>query len=168
MSKIEVGKIVNTHGIRGDVKINPFMDDVEAFRKFKYLYVKDNKVKVKGVKFVKNNPIVSLEGTDSVEKAELLRNTPVYIDEEMLPELSDNEFYIKDIINLNVETKDGEYLGKITDVFKTGSNDVYEILKEDGKKFLIPAISQVVKEINIKENKVTVELLEGLLWELMF
>lgn len=163
MSKIEVGKIVNTHGIRGDVKINPFMDDVEAFRKFKYLYVKDNKVKVKGVKFVKNNPIVSLEGTDSVEKAELLRNTPVYIDEEMLPELSDNEFYIKDIINLNVETKDGEYLGKITDVFKTGSNDVYEILKEDGKKFLIPAISQVVKEINIKENKVTVELLEGLL-----
>ena len=130
MSKIEVGKIVNTHGIRGDVKINPFMDDVEAFRKFKYLYVKDNKVKVKGVKFVKNNPIVSLEGTDSVEKAELLRNTPVYIDEEMLPELSDNEFYIKDIINLNVETVDGEYLGKITDVFKTGSNDVYEILKE--------------------------------------
>ncbi len=163
MSKIEVGKIVNTHGIRGDVKINPFMDDVEAFRKFKYLYIKDNKVKVKGVKFVKNNPIVSLEGTDSVEKAELLRNTPVYIDEEMLPELSDNEFYIKDIINLSVETVDGEYLGKITDVFKTGSNDVYEILKEDGKKFLIPAISQVVKEINIKENKVTVELLEGLL-----
>ena len=163
MSKIEVGKIVNTHGIRGDVKINPFMDDVEAFRKFKYLYIKDNKVKVKGVKFVKNNPIVSLEGTDSVEQAELLRNTPVYIDEEMLPELSENEFYIKDIINLDVETKDGEYLGKITDVFKTGSNDVYEILKEDGKKFLIPAISEVVKEINIKDKKVTVEWLEGLL-----
>ena len=168
MSKIEIGKIVNTHGVRGDVKINPFMDDTEAFREFKYLYINDKKVAVKGVKFVKRNPIVSLEGTDTVEKAELLRNTPVYIDEEMLPELTDNEFYIKDILNLNVETTDGEFLGKITDVFKTGSNDVYEILKDDGKKFLIPAISQVVKEINVKEKKVVIELLEGLIWELMF
>ena len=163
MSKIEVGKIVNVRGVRGEVKINPFLDDTEAFREFDFLYIKEKQVKILNVKFVKNNPILLLEGVDSVEKAEALRNTPVYVDEEMLPELSDNEFYIKDILNLEVVTVDGELLGKITNVFKTGSNDVYEILKEDGKKFLIPAISQVVKEINIKEKKVTVELLEGLL-----
>lgn len=163
MSKIEVGKIVNVHGIKGDVKINPFIDDTEAFRSFKFLIVNDKEIKIKGVKFVKHCPILSLEGIDSVEKAEGLRNTSVYIEEEMLPELSDNEFYVKDILNLSVETEEGEYLGKITDVFKTGSNDVYEVLKEDGKKFLIPAISQVIKEINIKDKKVIIELLEGLI-----
>ncbi len=163
MSRIEVGKIVNVHGIRGDVKINPFIDDTEAFREFKFVYVKESKQKIKGVKFVKHCPILSLEGIDSVEKAEALRNTSVYIDEEMLPELSENEFYVKDILNLSVETEEGEFLGKITDVLKTGSNDVYEVLKEDGKKFLIPAISQVVKEINIKDKKVIIELLEGLI-----
>lgn len=163
MSRIEVGKIVNVHGIRGDVKINPFVDDTDAFYKFSYLYVKDSKMKIKNVKFVKHCPILSLEGIDSVEKAETLRNTSVYVEEEMMPALSENEFYVKDIIGLSVETKDGETLGKITEVYKTGSNDVYEVLKEDGKTFLIPAISQVVKEINIKDKKVIIELIEGLL-----
>ena len=163
MSKIEVGKIVNTHGVRGDIKINPFIDDVEAFREFGFIYVNDTKMKIKGVKFVKRNPILSIEGIDSVEKAEKYRNVSAYVDEEMLPELSDNEFYIKDILGLSVITIDGEELGKISEVYKTGSNDVYEVLKEDGKKFLIPAIAQVVKEINIKEKKMIIELLEGLI-----
>jgi len=163
MSKIEVGKIVNTHGVRGDIKINPYVDDVSAFREFGFLYINDMKMKIKNVKFVKNNPILSVEGIDSMEKADTFRNVSVYVDEEMLPELSDNEFYVKDILGLSVETEDGEALGTVTDVFKTGSNDVYEVLKEDGKKFLIPAISQVIKEININEKKITVELLEGLI-----
>lgn len=163
MSKIEVGKIVNVRGVRGEVKINPFLDDTQAFREFDFLYIKEKQVKILGVKFVKNNPILLLEGVDSVEKAEALRNTSVYVDEEMLPELSENEYYIKDILGLEVVTLEGETLGKITDVFKTGSNDVYEVQMESGKKFLIPAISQVIKEININDKKVTVELLEGLL-----
>ena len=163
MSKIEVGKIVNVRGVRGEVKINPFLDDTQAFREFEFLYIKEKQVKILSVKFVKNNPILLLEGVDSVEKAEALRNTPVYVDEEMLPELSENEYYIKDILGLEVLTLEGESLGKITDVFKTGSNDVYEVQMESGKKFLIPAISQVIKEINIEEKRVIVELLEGLL-----
>lgn len=163
MSKIEVGKIVNTHGVRGDIKINPYIDDVEAFRDFEFIYVNDIKLKIKGVKFVKRNPILSIEGIDSVEKAEKYRNISAYVDEEMLPELSDNEFYIKDILGLSVLTEEGETLGTVTEVYKTGSNDVYEVLKEDGKKFLIPAIAQVVKEIDIRNKKMIIELLEGLI-----
>ena len=163
MSKIEVGKIVNTHGVRGDIKINPYIDDVEAFRDFEFIYVNDIKLKIKGVKFVKRNPILSIEGIDSVEKAEKYRNISAYVDEEMLPELSDNEFYIKDILGLSVLTEEGETLGAVTEVYKTGSNDVYEVLKEDGKKFLIPAIAQVVKEIDIRNKKMIIELLEGLI-----
>lgn len=163
MSRIEVGKIVNVRGIGGEVKINPYIDDTEAFRSFGYLYIKDSKVKIKGVKFVKNNPILLLEGVDSIEKAEALRNISVYADEEQLPALAENEYYIKDILNLSVETTAGEYLGRITDVFRPGGNDVYEVLTEDGKKFLVPAVSQVVKEVNINEKKVVIELIEGLI-----
>ena len=96
-------------------------------------------------------------------KAEKYRNISAYVDEEMLPELSDNEFYIKDILGLSVLTEEGETLGAVTEVYKTGSNDVYEVLKEDGKKFLIPAIAQVVKEIDIRNKKMIIELLEGLI-----
>lgn len=163
MSKIEIGKIVNTHGVRGDVKINPFVDDSSVFSDFEYLMVEDKKFTVKGVKFVKATPIVSLEGIDSIEKAETLRNAKVFINEEDLPELSEGEYYIKDILGLTVITEEGEILGKVTDVFKTGSNDVYEVSGEAAKPVLIPAISEVVKSIDTDAGEIRIHLLEGLI-----
>ncbi len=163
MSRIEIGKIVNTHGVRGDVKINPFVDDSSVFTEFEYLIVGEKEYNVKGVKFVKATPIVSLEGIDSIEKAEMLRNTGVFINEEDLPELTDGEYYIKDILGLEVITEEGEILGKVTNVFKTGSNDVYEVSKEGSKPVLIPAISEVVKTIDIENGEIRIHLLEGLI-----
>ena len=163
MSRIEIGKIVNTHGVRGDVKINPFVDDSSVFTEFEYLIVGEKKLSVRGVKFVKATPIVSLEGIDSIEKAEVLRNTPVFINEEDLPELDEGEYYIKDILGLTVITDLGECLGKVTDVFKTGSNDVYEVSGESGKPVLIPAISEVVKSIDTEKGEIRIHLLEGLI-----
>ena len=163
MRKIEIGKIVNTHGIRGDVKLISYLDDNSAFDVLKTVMTKSGEYKIKGVKFVKGNPVLSLEGVDTPEKAETLKGTVLYVGEDELPALAEGEYYIKDILGLNAESDEGAALGKVTDVFRTGGNDVYEITGSDGKKILVPAVSDFIKEIDIPGKKMTVHIIEGLI-----
>ncbi len=162
MSKVEVGKVVNTRGLRGEVKIYPLIDELDAFNEFEYLLIKDVRYNIKGIKFFKNMVFVTLEGIDTLDKAETLKNYPCFLYEKDLPELSEGEFYIKDILGMEVITDDNIRLGVVSDVLRTGSNDVYEI-KRDGKKpMYIPAIKDVVLDYNIAENKMTVHIIPGL------
>lgn len=162
MSKVEVGKVVNTRGLRGEIKVYPLIDELDAFNEFEYLLIKDTSYNIKGVKFFKNMVFVTLEGIDTVEKAEALKNYPCFLYEKDLPELSEGEFYIKDILGMEVITDENISLGVVSDVLRTGSNDVYEI-KRDGKKpMYIPAIKDVVLDYNIAENKMTVHIIPGL------
>ncbi len=162
MSKVEVGKVVNTRGLRGEIKVYPLIDELDAFNEFEYLLIKDTSYNIKGVKFFKNMVFVTLEGIDTVEKAEALKNYPCFLYEKDLPELSEGEFYIKDILGMEVITDENISLGVVSDVLRTGSNDVYEI-KRDGKKpMYIPAIKDVVLDYNVAENKMTVHIIPGL------
>ena len=162
MSKVEVGKVVNTRGLRGEIKVYPLIDELDAFNEFEYLLIKDTSYNIKGVKFFKNMVFVTLEGIDTVEKAEALKNYPCFLYEKDLPELSEGEFYIKDILGMEVITDETISLGVVSDVLRTGSNDVYEI-KRDGKKpMYIPAIKDVVLDYNVAENKMTVHIIPGL------
>ncbi len=162
MSKISVGKVVNTRGLRGEVKIYPYIDELESFNEFSYLMVNDIKYVIKTVKFFKNMVFITFDGIDSIEKAEKLKNFDAEIFEEDLPVLEDGEFYIKDILGMDVTSDDGEYLGTIKDVFRTGSNDVYEISRENKKNMYLPAIKDVILSIDTKENKMTVHIIDGL------
>ena len=163
MSKqIEVGKIVNTRGLKGEVKVYPYVDEPEAFEEFSYLLIDGNKFEIKGRKYFKNMAFISLDGIDTVEKAEMLRNKVCYIYEEDLPMLTEDEYYVKDIIGLEVYTDEGEYKGNVKDVMKTGSNDVYEVSLKGKKPLYLPAIKDVVKEINLDEKKITVHMIDGL------
>ena len=105
---------------------------------------------------------IAFDGIDTIEMAEKLKNFDAEIYEEDLPSLEDGEFYIKDILGMEVITDSGEHLGTIKDVFRTGSNDVYEVKRENKKSMYLPAIKDVILSIDTKNNKMTVHIIDGL------
>ena len=165
--RLEIGQIVNTFGIKGFVKVNPFVDDVLRFDDLEKVYIRRNKeikeLQVEEVKYHKNMVLVKFKGIDKVEDAELLRNFYLEVDRENAIELEEGEYFIADLLGMNVLTEENEQLGKLEDIFNAGSSDIYVVKTEEGKQILLPAISEVVKEINLKENKIIVHLLEGLI-----
>ena len=164
---LEIGQIVNTFGIKGFVKVNPFVDDVLRFDDLEKVYIRRNKeikeLQVEEVKYHKNMVLVKFKGIDKVEDAELLRNFYLEVDRENAIELEEGEYFIADLLGMNVLTEENEQLGKLEDIFNAGSSDIYVVKTEEGKQILLPAISEVIKEINLKENKIIVHLLEGLI-----
>ena len=165
MNSILIGKIVNIHGIKGEIKIYPYTDDIENLSKLKEIYLDEKLEKkyiIKSSKIQKNMLILKLDSIDSVEKAEKLRNMNLYIPKIKVQE--EDTYYIEDLISLEViDIKNNVSIGKITYVFNNGANDVYEILTNDGKKVYFPAIKQVVKKVDIKDNKIYVEVMKGLI-----
>lgn len=167
MEYIEIGQIVNTNGLKGVVKVNPFTDDISKFEELKYVYIQLKnelkKVKIEQVRYNKNQVLLKLEGIDSIEEAEKYRNFYLKTEKESQEDLGEDTYYIVDLIGLDVYTAKNEYLGKIEDVFPTGSNDVYVVKDNLGKQILIPAIADVVKEVDLKNKKMIVNLIPGLL-----
>ena len=165
--RLEVGQIVNTFGIKGEVKVTPFTDDISRFDDLKKVYVKTRKdeklYKVEGARYHKNMVLVKFKGIDKVEEAETLRNSYLEVDRENAIDLQEGEYFIADLLGLEVITDEGNTLGKLEDIFNTGSNDIYVVKDELGKQILLPAISEVIKEINLEEKKILVHLLEGLI-----
>lgn len=159
---IDVGEIVNTHGLRGEVKVNVRTDAPEVFEIFEELYLKGEKHEVQSVRYQKNCVLLKLSGIDDVDEAEKYRGQILYAEKEIFSELPEDTYLVADIIGLTLKDADTEY-GVITDVITTGSNDVYTVKGGDGKYIYVPAIKSVIKEINISEGFVMVEMPKGLL-----
>ena len=166
MEYIEIGQIVNTNGLKGVVKVNPFTDDISKFEELKYVYIQLKselkKVKIEQVRYNKNQVLLKLEGIDSIEEAEKYRNFYLKTEKESQEDLGEDTYYIVDLIGLDVYSDKNEYLGKIEDVFPTGSNDVYVVKDNLGKQILIPAIADVVKKVDLKNKKMIINLIPGL------
>lgn len=163
MNSILIGKIVNIHGIKGHIKVYPYTDDIDNLTKLKSIFFDKEltkKKKITSCKVHKNMLIVKLEGINTVKEANDLRDINLYIPKQEIDE--DDTFYIEDLIDIEVFDIDKNYLGIITYVFNTGANDVYEIEMKDKQKAYIPAIKQVVKEVDIKNKRMYVEVMEGL------
>ena len=162
----EIGQIVNTSGLKGILKIKPFTDDIKKFSKLKTIYIKTKsgltEFKIEQVRYVKNMVMLKLAGIDTVEEAEKYRNLYIKILRDQEEELEEGSYYVVDILGCKVNTDANQELGKIVDVFQTGSNDVYVVKDEQGKQILLPAIKQVIKNVDIKNKIITVHLLEGL------
>lgn len=162
MPQIEIGKIVNTHGLRGHVKVEPWCDGIETFEYLKRVYVNNVEYGIENVKQQKNLFLLKLKDLDIVEDAQKLKNKVIYANEdEMLP-LPEGVFYIKDIIGLEVYDGD-RFIGEIVDWIETGANNVYVIKRPNGKDVLIPAIDSVINEVDIENKKMSVNMLEGLM-----
>ncbi len=160
---LEAGKIVTTHGIKGEVKIMPYTDYPELLCEFDRLFLGKNheEINVERSRVFKNMVIAKLEGYDTPEVAERLRNKILYMHRDDL-ELDEDTYFIQDLIGIEVSDADSGFVyGKITDVMQTGANDVYVVQGKD-REYLIPAIPEVVITTDIDENTMTIRPLEGL------
>lgn len=166
MNLLEVGKIVNTHGLRGEVKVISWTDSPEVFEDIDYVYRKKKneyeRLDIKNIKYQKGNLIIKFEQIKDIDEAQLYKNQVLYAEREMLGELPEGVYYIADLIGLDVVTDEGEEIGVINDVFNTGSNDIYEVKREGKKNLLLPVIDEVVLDIDIESGKVTVHMIDGL------
>ncbi len=163
----EVGQIVNTNGLKGLLKINPFTDDITRFERLKTIFIEHKKelleFEIESVRYQKKQVLLKLKGIDTIEEAEKYREDYLKINRNKEEKLPEDTYYIVDLIGLDIYTEDGELLGKLDDVFSTGSNDVYVVKNGEGKQILLPAISDVIKNIDLEQKKIVVNLIEGLL-----
>ena len=161
---LECGKIVATHGLRGEVKVLPWCDGPEALLPFGTLYLGRGATAPAGEKAraAKNMVLVKFRGLDSPEAVQPLRGKVLYLDREE-DSLEEGQYYIQDLIGLTVvDAGSGQVYGTLQDVTETGANDVYHIAFPDGKVRLIPAIPQVVTGIDINAGRMEIRPLEGL------
>ena len=164
---LEIGQIVNTNGLKGILKIKPLTDDITRFEDLEAVYIEKAKELIKyniqEVKYNKNMVLLKLEGIDDISEAEKYKNCYIKINREDALKLEENSYFVVDIIGLEVYTEEEELLGKVIEVFSTGSNDVYTIKNSEGKEILLPAISEVIKNVDIPNKKIVVHLMEGLI-----
>lgn len=163
---LELGQIVNTYGIKGFVKVVPFTDDIRRFEDLKSIYIDVKgdlqEFTIEQVKYSKNLVLLKLKEIDDINIAERYKNYYLKIHRKDAKKLPKDTYFIVDLLGLDVFTTDGEYLGKIDDIFPTGSNDVYVVKNEQGKQVLIPALKDVILDTNLGEGKITVNLPQGL------
>ena len=166
MKNLEVGKIVNTFGIKGFVKVNPWVNDVTRFEKLKKVYIKirneHKELEIEEVKYHKNQVLLKFKGIDTIEQAEIIRNAIIEIDRENAIPLEKGEYFIADLLESEVFTDEGEKLGILDDIYNTGSKDIYVVKNELGKTILLPGIKDVIKEVDVENKKIIVHLLKGL------
>ncbi len=163
----EIGQIVNTFGIKGMVKVKPFTENVEQFEELEKIYIKNKKgkkeYKIQEVKYHKQMVLIKFEGIENPEDADLLRGSYLVINRKDAKPLEEGTYYIVDLLGLEVYTDEGILLGKVDDIFNTGSNDIYVVKDELGKQVLLPGIEDVIKEVDIENGKITVHIIPGLM-----
>ena len=163
---LELGQIVNVKGLKGEVKVNSFTDDNTKFERIPKVFLKRKETlteyEIEKVGYHKNQVIIKFKNVNTVEEADTLRNSYIVVDREIFGELPEGVYYIADLIGLDVFTESNEYLGKVDDIFSTGSNDVYVVKDELGKQKLLPGIDEVIKQIDLESGKIIVNLIEGL------
>ena len=161
MKKVVIGKISAPHGVRGEVRIVPLTDFPERFENLKTVFLEDDsKMELESVKFSNKFIIAKFKNINSRNDIEIFNGKLLMLNRSDIPSLPEGEYYNFDIIGLEVIDDKGSKLGKITEVLKTGSNDVYVV--EGEKQILVPALKKVVKEINLTDGFMKVELLEEL------
>ena len=162
----EIGVISNTHGIKGVLKVFPTTDFPERFKLLKEVFVeirgKMEKFIVESTGFHKQFVLLKLKGIEDMTLAEMYKTGRILISEEDAIPLEEDEYYTRDLYDMDVYTDEGEYLGKISEVFPTGANDVYVISKEGTPDLLIPAIKDCILNVDVKGKKMDVKLLKGL------
>lgn len=163
---LQVGVISSTHGVRGEVKVFPSTDDVKRFKKLKKVILDTGRehlpLEVESVKFFKQFAIVKFKGIDNINDIEKYKGKSLLVDRENAVKLRKDEYFIADMIGLQVYTEDGEAFGVLKDVLETGANDVYIIDSLKHGEVLVPAIKQCILDVDIEGQKMTIHLMEGL------
>lgn len=157
-----VGEIVNSHGIRGELKVVPLVDDISKFLDFKSVTIDNKNYEVQNIRIHKNMVLVKLVGLDDKTNADRLRGKFLEMNRNDLDDLEEGRYYICDIIGLTlIDNTIGE-IGKVSDVISTGSNDVY-VTKYNDKEICIPALESIIDEININDGYIKINMPKGII-----
>lgn len=163
---LQVGVISSTHGIRGEVKVFPTTDDVARFKKLKKVLLDTGReqleLEVQSVKFFKQFVILKFKGIDNINDIEKYKGKSLLVPREQAVPLGRDEYYIADLIGMEVFTEDGRF-GVVKDVMETGANEVYIIDSDLHGEVLIPAIRQCILDVDVEKKKMQIRLLDGLL-----
>lgn len=164
---LQVGVISSTHGVRGEVKVFPTTDDVKRFKRLKEVILDTGKeqmnLEIEGVKFFKQFAILKFKGFDNINDIEKYKGKSLFVTRENAVKLRKDEYFIADLIGLQVFDEEDKKIGELKDVIETGANDVYVITMSDGKELLLPAIKQCVLSVDVEGGTMKVHILEGLL-----
>lgn len=163
---LQVGAILDTHGLRGEVKVFPTTDDPGRYNYLEDVILEDKSGKqitlvVEKVRYFKNLVIVKFKDLDNINDVEQYKKCNLYVTRENAVELEADEYFVADLIGLTAKTDEGEELGQIKDVLTTGANDVYVIDTKEGE-LLVPAIHDCVQEVDLEAGVMTLHLLPGL------
>lgn len=167
--RFQVGVITSTHGVRGEVKVFPTTDDSKRFKRLKEVILdtgKEEKVlEIEGVKFFKNMVILKFKGYDNINDIEKYRQCSLYVTRANAVRLRRNEYFVADLIGMDVFLEDGSHFGTLKDVMETGANDVYVMETLTGKEVLVPAIKDCILKVEPEEGRMEIHLLPGLMDE---
>ena len=165
--RLQVGVISSTHGVRGEVKVFPTTDDPRRYKKLKKVYLDTGReflpLEIQGVKFFKQFVIVKFKGIDNINDIEMYRGKSLLVDRENAVPLKEDEYFIADMVGIEVFTEDGEKFGVLKEVMETGANDVYIIDSMKHGEVLVPAIKQCILDVNIEERRMEIHLMDGLI-----
>jgi 16S rRNA processing protein RimM len=164
---IPVGKIIGTHGIKGQMKVFSYSGNFESLSGARSVILKSSTGKLqeftlKNIKANSGKFIISLTDFDEINQVEPLVGSELCLKRCHLPTLTDDEYYWNDLIGLQVITDDGALLGTIVEIFETGSSDIY-VVRGEKREYLIPAIADVIKLVDLASGKIIITPLDGLL-----
>jgi len=164
---ITIGRVAKPHGVKGEVKVVPLTDHPGRFEKLQRVFLvspagTQKECAVRSVRYLADAPLLLLAGYDSPEKARELNGWLVQLPEEEAISLPEGQYYWFELIGMDVESESGEKLGKIVDIFATGSNDVY-VMQSGKREVYLPATKEVIRQVDRKTRRMVVRVLEGLL-----
>lgn len=166
MNTFRIGVIIKPHGLKGEVKVFPTTGEPKRFRELREVLVrrgeKEETYAAESVRFFKGQVILKLKGIDRMEDAEGFRKAELFIRREDAIPLKENEYYVPELLDMEVFTEEGELLGVITEVLSGRANDVYVVTGKDQKEILLPAIRECILNVDTEERKMTVHLMKGL------
>lgn len=157
-NNLTVGQIINTHGIKGEVKVFPLTDDIKRFRRLKSVIIDGIEKNIIWCKLQGDRVILKIEGIDDMETAASLRSKYIEVTRENAVKLSEGRYFIADIIGCNVFDENGIMLGTVDNVIQTGSNDVYSVKGKE--EILIPALKDIVIKIDMEQRHIIIKSLD--------
>ena len=164
---LQVGVITTTHGIRGEVKVFPTTDDPRRFEKLPSVLLDTGKelceLEIQRVKYFKQFVILKFKGIDNINDIEKYKGKSLYVTRDQAVELGEDEYYLADLIGMEVYLEDGSRFGTLTEVMETGANDVYCVETQEHGEVLLPAIHQCILHVDVEKNRMTVHLMDGLI-----
>lgn len=163
MEKIRIGQITGAVGLKGEIKVYDFGEDPARYKKFSRIYIDGRSYSLLNARIQKNLVVLHLDGISDRNDAEKLRGKDIYIDESQLPRLPEGTYYIRDLIGFDVVSEEEEHIGTLKNILKNTAQPLYVVETDDEKQVYIPGVDEYILKTDLKEKKITVRLIEGLL-----